>query len=95
MQMAGMGQVATGQAANAGGNYANAQSASQMAQGDARASGVMGMANSISNGINAGFNNYFMGQYMNKQPSMGTPPYVPPGMGGNYGPWADGYRFGG
>jgi hypothetical protein len=96
MQMAGMGQVATGQAGNAAGQYANAQSASQMAQGDARASGIMGGVNSLGNAVNAGFNNYYMGQYLNRmpQPSMGTPPYVPPGLGGNQpGPWADGYKF--
>jgi hypothetical protein len=99
MQMAGMGQVATGQAANAGNNYANAQSNSQMAQGDARASGIMGAANSIGNAVNSGFNNYYMGQYLNKMPQGGNGSYLPSnglgGNGGTWGPYADGYRFGG
>jgi hypothetical protein len=89
MQMAGMGQVATGQAANAGNNYANAQSNSQMAQGDARASGIMGAANSIGNAVNSGFNNYYMGQYLNRMPQGGAqPPAYSP-----YGPYGDGYKF--
>jgi hypothetical protein len=89
MQMAGMGQVATGQAGNAAGQYANAQSASQMAQGDARASGIMGGVNSLGNAVNAGFNNYYMGQYLNRMPQGGAqPPAYSP-----YGPYGDGYKF--
>jgi hypothetical protein len=88
MQMAGMGQVATGQAGNAAGQYANAQSASQMAQGDARASGIMGGVNSLGNAVNAGFNNYYMGQYLHKMPQGGAQPAYSP-----YGPYGDGYKF--
>jgi hypothetical protein len=89
MQMAGMGQVATGQAGNAGNNYAQGVGQSQMAQGDARASGIMGAANSIGNAVNSGFNNYYMGQYLNRMPQGGAqPPAYSP-----YGPYGDGYKF--
>jgi hypothetical protein len=45
--MAGMGQVANSQAGNAGQQYTNGVSQANTAQGDARASGVLGTTNSI------------------------------------------------
>jgi hypothetical protein len=62
--MAGMGSQATGNVAGAGNNYANALMGSQQAAGDARASGVMGGANSVMQGVNTGVNAYLWGKYM-------------------------------
>jgi hypothetical protein len=64
--MAGMGSQATGNVAGAGNNYANALMGSQQAAGDARASGVMGGANSVMQGVNTGVNAYLWGKYMNQ-----------------------------
>lgn len=73
-QMAGMG---TQQQAQAGNNYSNALMGSQQAAGDARASGVMGTANSIAGGINSGLNTYFMADYMRNRQGPGTGYQVP------------------
>jgi hypothetical protein len=77
MQMAGMGTAANNQTAQAGNQYAANLGNSQMAQGDARASGIMGAANSITGAINSGFNNYYAGQYLN---NMQQPQYQQPQM---------------
>jgi hypothetical protein len=82
--LAGVGQSATnavGQfGAQASGNIGNAL----MASGDARASGIMGGANSLASGINSGLNNYFAyrGGYFDKPP---------PASGGGLGGYAFNY----
>ncbi len=82
MQMAGLGSAATTQAGGAIGQNANTQANAQMAQGDARASGIMGGVNSAVNAINNGMSLYTLQQYMN-QPAAAPPTgYRPaPGMG--------------
>jgi hypothetical protein len=52
LAMAGLGQTATGQAGNAVGNYGAGMAPVNQQQGDARASGIMGSANTWMNGGN-------------------------------------------
>lgn len=85
--LAGVGTAASGQVGQAGQTTANSLMASQQAQGDARASGIMGGVNSAANAINAGTNNYLLSKYLSQ-------PVAPPAMTTNYGPWAAGYQFG-
>lgn len=68
MQQAGLGSAATGATASAGANSANQISANYLAGGDARASGIMGSANSINQGLNSGLNSFLLyrGGYFNK-----------------------------
>lgn len=54
------GLGATGQTTQAGENMANNNSNALMAQGDARASGIMGSANSWNNSLNSGLNSYLL-----------------------------------
>ena len=56
--LAGIGQNATNSTAQFGANAANQISANSIAAGDARASGIMGSANSWSNALNSGLNAY-------------------------------------
>ena len=56
--IAGIGQNATNSTATFGANAANQIGANDIAGGDARASGVMGAANSWNNAINTGLNAY-------------------------------------
>jgi hypothetical protein len=65
-RMAGMGSAATNQNQQAGQTAANNISNGLMAQGDARASGIMGQANSWSNAIGSGINSYL--QYGGRTP---------------------------
>lgn len=67
LAMAGLGQTATNTAVNTGANYANNASGIQQNIGDARASGVMGAANSIGNAVNGGLNSWLMYDYMTKR----------------------------
>ncbi len=69
--MAGMGQTATGQAVNAGQNYANNYSQAQQYQGDARASGIVSGITGASNALNQGLYNYNMWNYLNPNPMNG------------------------
>lgn len=84
MGMAQLGQQgvsgATGAITGAGGALMGAQ----QAQGDARASGVLGTTNAIGQGAQ----NYLMWDWLNKQGQSG-------GSGGfsQYGPWGGGYRM--
>jgi hypothetical protein len=66
--LAGVGQQATGSTAAAGQNAANNISQNYLASGDARASGIIGSANSWSNSLNSGLNNYLLyrGGYFGK-----------------------------
>jgi hypothetical protein len=84
MQIAGLGSAATNNAVNVGQSYAaNAGNLIQQ-QGDARASGIMGAANSVVNGINNGMSLWAWQRGM-QQPQAGrTPPYSP------YGPYSGG-----
>lgn len=65
--LAGMGQTAVQNVGNATQNYANAASNAHQAQGDARASGILGAANSLSNSINAGLQYGILSKYLGQQ----------------------------
>lgn len=58
--LAGIGQSATNTSATAGQASANNIGNMLMAQGDARASGIMGAANGWSSALNSGLNNYML-----------------------------------
>lgn len=58
--LAGYGQQANAQAGNAIGQSSNTQSQLLTQQGDARASGIMGGANSVAGALNSGLNSYLM-----------------------------------
>ena len=77
--MSGTGQTATNNTAVLGANFANNAGQNAMAAGDARASGIMGGANSWSNAINSGLNNYMLyrgGYFGSPTPTVPTiPPY--------------------
>lgn len=68
MQMAGLGQVATSQGSNAVANGVAGMSQANTQAGDARASGIMGAANGVSNALNTGLNAYMLyrGGYFNR-----------------------------
>lgn len=59
--VAGVGQAATGSIASAGANASNNISNNLMAAGNARASGIMGAANSWTGALNSGMNNMLLG----------------------------------
>lgn len=93
--LAGIGQTATNATVNSNSNSANNISNSLMqgglASGDARASGIMGGANSWSNAINGGLNNWMLyrGGYFNGPSgyspaagSVGSASYVSPSFSG-------------
>jgi hypothetical protein len=88
MSMAGMGQTATGSAISAGQNNANAQSVLQQNIGDARASGVMGTANTLTDAWGNWQNYDIMKKYLASQGGQSAPANA----FSNYGPWASGYR---
>ena len=71
---AGVGQTTANNLAALGQNSANSISGLLQAGGDARASGIMGQANSIGGALNSGLNNFLLyrGGY------FGTPPFAPP-----------------
>jgi len=58
--LAGLGSAATNNVANAANNNTNALMQTTQAAGDARASGVLGAANSISGALNSGLNNWML-----------------------------------
>lgn len=60
--LAGVGQAAATNLGNFGAQTANNVSNSLMAGGDARASGIIGQANSLSGALNSGLNNYLLYQ---------------------------------
>ena len=98
MQIAQGGEAANNNAAGAGSQYTGQASNAVQGAADARASGVMGIGNSVMSGVNTGINAYLMNKYMNRPPAApapgGTPPYVPPPAPGYspYGPYAGGYQ---
>jgi hypothetical protein len=57
---AGVGQTTANNLATLGQNSANSISGLLQAGGDARASGIMGQANSIGGALNSGLNNYLL-----------------------------------
>lgn len=66
--LAGVGQASTNTLGQLGQGYATNIGNTTMAAGNARASGIMGSANSIAGGINSGLNNYllYQGGWFNK-----------------------------
>jgi hypothetical protein len=88
MQMAGLGSAATNASQGAVSQGTQGQMQAGMAAGDARASGVMGVTNSVTNAINGGMGLYALQNYLKPQ---GTTPPINPGS--QPGPWAGGYQF--
>lgn len=64
MQVAGIGQNATGATQNAVSQGTQQQMNAQQAIGDARASGIMGVANSVGSAINNGLSLYALQNYL-------------------------------
>jgi hypothetical protein len=64
--MAGQGQSATNQLTSLGQNYANQAGQAMGAAGQARASGYVGQANAINQGISGLTNMYFQNQFLNR-----------------------------
>jgi hypothetical protein len=62
--MAGLGQTATNTGVAAGANMANNVSGAMQNAADSRASGVMGVTNSITGAIDSGMNTYLLQQYL-------------------------------
>jgi len=105
--IAGTGQIANNQMAQAGQNYSNAYGQNMAAYGNAGAAGAMGRANAITNLANQGMNAWFQNQYLNlakKDPypqavvGYGGGAGAPSGIsGGGYSsPYGSGsYNFGG
>jgi hypothetical protein len=58
--LAGVGQASANALGQFGQQAANNIGQLQMAGGEARASGIMGQANSISGALNSGLNNYML-----------------------------------
>lgn len=58
--LAGLGSAATNNVANAATNNTNALMQTTQAAGDARASGVLGIANTATGALNSGLNNYLL-----------------------------------
>lgn len=66
--LAGLGQTAVNTSANAGANYAAQSGNALMNAGEARASGVLGSAAAIGNGITQGYENFL---YRGRRPRAG------------------------
>jgi len=82
LTMAGLGSAATNNAGGAIGNNAANQANSQMAAGDARASGIMGGVNTAVNAINNGMNLWMLQRQMTQPANAPPTGYTPaPGMG--------------
>lgn len=64
--IAGVGQTANSQTANAGMNYGNNVSNNIMAAGNAEAAGAVGGANAINNAVGSGMNSWMQYQMMNR-----------------------------
>jgi hypothetical protein len=87
MQLASGGQSAANSTQQAGNQWSGDSQGALMAQGDARASGVMGVTNSLAGGLNSYANNRLWDKYLSRP---GTPPINP---GNQPGPWSGGYQF--
>jgi hypothetical protein len=86
-QLAGLGTQATNNVAGAANNATGALMGSAGAMGDARASGVLGTTNALSQGLNRGFNNWLGYQYVQGLGQQKQP------QNSQFGPWAGGYQF--
>lgn len=67
LAMAGLGQTATNTAATVGANTSGNVSNYLQSAGDARASGIMGAANSVTNAVNGGLNSWLWLDYLKKR----------------------------
>lgn len=76
--LAGVGQTANNQVANAGQNYASGVSSNIIGAGNAQAAGQVGSANAINNGISQGISQYQNNNMMSKlfSTSSATPSYA-------------------
>jgi len=83
--IAGVGQTATGSTAAAGENASNNISDTIIGQANARASGRVGQANAVNNGIQTLGNFYLQNRYGGTGSSPKTPPVYNTGDGGWYG----------
>jgi hypothetical protein len=83
--LAGTGQTAATNVGNMGTQTAYGIGQTQQAMGNARASGYVGQANAINNGISSLSNFYMQRQYMNPQTTT-----TPTASGGGSMPWAGG-----
>jgi len=87
--VSGIGQTATSQIGAQGANTAQGMSNAAMAGGQARASGYMGQANALAQGVGGAINNYNQNQMMNRLfPSSGGGGYISDaeyGFGSTYG----------
>lgn len=92
--LAGVGQSATNANAQMGAQTASNIGNLQMAGGEARASGILGQANSLGNAVNSGLNNYMLYQGGWFQRPSPAPAGYPKNAQQSYGPFADGYRYG-
>jgi hypothetical protein len=67
--MAGVGQTTAAQTAEMGQQTASNIAQNQVYAGNARASGYMGTANAINQGVDSGLSNWLMWRYMNQTPA--------------------------
>lgn len=79
--LAGVGQTANSQLAQAGSNYANQAGQNMMAGANARAAGTMAMANNLSGAIGQGLGYYQNYQMMNQMFPPKTPTKTPTDVG--------------
>ena len=80
LALAGHGQQGTNRASNAIAQSTQNTQQNALAQGDARASGILGGVNSLSNAINVGMQNWLTADWLKKQPQAPVGPYY----GGSY-----------
>ena len=84
MSIAQGGQQAAGNVTGATSQYTGQAMGATQAQGDARASGVLGVGNSITGAIGAGTNAYLLNNYLNpRQPPGPTPQPINSGQAAN------------
>lgn len=74
-------------AQNAATTYSNQAGAAAQNIGDARASGVLGVANALGQGLQGMGDMYIWNRYLQSRPTGQTSPYSP------YGPYSGGYRL--
>jgi len=72
MALAGMGNSQVQNAQSAVLNFGNQAANNAMNSANARASGIMGMGNSIMGGINSGLQGYYMNRYLNQMGNGGN-----------------------
>jgi hypothetical protein len=77
LNLAGVGTQATNNVAGAANNTTGALMGSAGAVGDARASGVLGTTNALTQGLQGGFNNWLGYQYLNGMGGQGGKTWAP------------------